>query len=124
MNPARIVNIGFGLLSLLFGLVLRQVVLVVWDYFRLPIRDDFAFGIPEVIALVGGVALFFGLRAYKKAVDFSNEAVLELSKVTWPDKKETVFSAAIIIVLVGIASLILTGFDFVWGTLTQRILTF
>ncbi len=53
-----------------------------------------------------------------------HEVVLELSKVTWPLPRETVTSAAVVVVMVAIASAILSLFDSLWGTLTQKLLTF
>ncbi|PIR20484.1 MAG: preprotein translocase subunit SecE [Deltaproteobacteria bacterium CG11_big_fil_rev_8_21_14_0_20_47_16] len=51
-----------------------------------------------------------------------NEVAQELSKVTWPPRKETVVSAGVIAVLVGIVSLILVGFDTLWQKLVGLIL--
>jgi preprotein translocase SecE subunit len=52
---------------------------------------------------------------------FMNEVTLELSKVTWPPRKESMMSAGVIAVLVGIVSLILVGFDTVWQRLVGLV---
>ncbi|OGQ06854.1 MAG: preprotein translocase subunit SecE [Deltaproteobacteria bacterium RIFCSPLOWO2_12_FULL_40_28] len=54
---------------------------------------------------------------------FVNDVVVELGKVTWPQRKETVLSAVVVIVMVGIASVFLFTFDTLWGSLVQVLLS-
>lgn len=121
MNPKRWINISFAVAAILLVLVFKQVLDAVWDSFRLPI-SNLPVEWPTIIGVGLGVLIFFGLQKSQKVVTFMNEVVLELSKVTWPVKKETLLSAVIVIIMVGIASVIMFAFDTVWGTLTQKFL--
>ena len=49
------------------------------------------------------------------------EIVVELSKVTWPTRKELSASTVVVIILSVIASIILGLFDFFWAWCTDLI---
>ena len=74
------------------------------------------------IAIGLGAVCFFGLLKWRTAVDYTNECVIELVKVTWPDREETTNSSMVVIV----ASLIFAGslalFDYVWSQVTEIFL--
>ena len=76
----------------------------------------------SLIAIGLGAVCFFGLLKWRTAVDFTNECVIELVKVTWPDREETTNSSMVVIV----ASLIFAGslalFDYVWSQVTEIFL--
>lgn len=103
--------------------LLRQMLTQVWDIFRLPTYSDWPIQLPALLALVLALLAFTLVRRNSKAMGFLNEVSQELAKVTWPQGKETVMSTGVIIVMVGVASVILFFFDFLWGTLTKSFLT-
>jgi len=86
----------------------------------------FLLGEPNDFLLIGasvvtsGVAAFF-LWRHKTVNTLAFEVVSELSKVTWPTRKE--LSAAIVAVIVVsiIVSIILGVFDLFWGWVTDLI---
>ena len=53
---------------------------------------------------------------------FLLEVVVELKKVTWPQKKETWSATFVVIVFVAIVSFILGAFDITWAYLIKKIL--
>lgn len=108
--------------ALALWLLLRQMLEQVWEIFRLPLFVDWPIQVPALGALVGAVAFFVLVKRNNKAMTFLDEVANELSKVTWPNGRETVMSTGVIIVMVGIASMILFGFDVLWGTLTKSFL--
>ncbi|MFZ5564447.1 MAG: preprotein translocase subunit SecE [Thermodesulfobacteriota bacterium] len=57
-----------------------------------------------------------------QAVQFLREVKIELKKVTWPSRKQTIGSTAVVLLLVIIVSLFLGGVDLVLGKLIQVIL--
>jgi preprotein translocase subunit SecE len=75
-----------------------------------------------VICGVLGLACFFVLAFSKKAVDFSDECVAELWKVTWPTQKETTASTVVVSVIVLVAALLFFLMDQVWSNLFSWIL--
>ena len=117
-------DLGLGGVALASWLIFRQVFNAAWDFFRLPIQESLPIGIPEILAFVSAVAVFVILRRQAKVQEFGMEVLSELSKVTWPTRKETVISTGVIMVMVGIASVLLFFFDTAWGTLTKSFLEF
>ncbi len=57
-----------------------------------------------------------------KAVQFLREVKVELKKVTWPSRRQTIGSTAVVLVLVIIVSLFLGITDFILGKLVQMVL--
>ena len=115
---------GIGGISLAFWLILRQILNSTWEFFRLPIPAGLPVGIPEILAFLIAAAAFIILKRHPKVNEFGLEVISELSKVTWPTRKETALSTGVIIIMVGIASVLLFLFDTIWGTLTKSFLEF
>jgi preprotein translocase subunit SecE len=71
----------------------------------------------------GSAALALGVYLWRhpKVNSLVVEIVVELSKVTWPNRKELSASTVVVIVLSIIASIILGLFDFFWSWATDLI---
>ena len=117
VNSALLIGAGA------FYLFAHQLVAAIWDLARLPVPEDWPFEPSHLIgfAMAAGVALW--ARSNSRANGFFNEVVLELSKVTWPNRKESVGSAGVVVVLVGIAALLLFVIDYIWGVTIRGILS-
>jgi preprotein translocase subunit SecE len=125
LNPnKKWLDFGIGGVAIALGFVLWQVFNSLWEVFHLPIQESWPVDYPQILGGVAAIAIFIILRRQPKVHEFGLEVISELSKVTWPTRKETTISTGVIIVMVGIASLILFGFDTVWGTLTKTFLEF
>lgn len=122
MNTQRWVTGSLVVLALVAFLALRQIFGLIWDVFQLPLYDDLVVALPDILALLGAAAIFFVLLKNDSVNTFLKEVVLELSKVTWPAQRETLISAVVVIVMVGLASLLFFSFDVLWGSLTQRLI--
>jgi preprotein translocase subunit SecE len=116
INTQRIVNVGFGGLAIVLGIFVRQIADLVWGITRLPMPQSLPFAPADAIGFAVAAITFFVLRRHQKANMFTNEVVVELSKVTWPPKKETLLSTVVVSVMVGICAVILFAFDTLWGT--------
>ncbi len=76
------------------------------------------------IALGAGlIAMISAVIAYRasKVHTFVTEVCVELSKVTWPTRKETWSQTIIVIIVSIIAAAILGVFDAVWSQITDMI---
>jgi preprotein translocase subunit SecE len=60
-------------------------------------------------------------NAYTRAVQFLREVKIELKKVTWPTRKQTLGSTAVVIVLVMIISVFLGLVDVSLGNLVRAV---
>lgn len=116
------IDLGLVLTGLSLWFLLRQMLEQVWEIFRLPIYSDWPIQLPALMALLGAVSSFILVRRNRKIMTFLEEVANELSKVTWPNGKETIASTGVIIIMVGIAAVILFAFDTLWGTLTRSFL--
>ncbi|OGP67143.1 MAG: preprotein translocase subunit SecE [Deltaproteobacteria bacterium RBG_16_44_11] len=59
---------------------------------------------------------------FQKIIQFLNGAKVELKKVTWPDKKQTLASTAVVIIIVFIVAIYLGIVDYVLAKLVKWIL--
>jgi len=125
VNPhKRILDFSLLGLSILAWWFIREFLLTVWDFFRLPIQENWPVGVPDLLAFVIGIATFIVLKRQKKVNEFGLEVINEFSKVTWPARKETALSTVVIVIMVAIASVILFFFDVMWGTFTRSLMEF
>ena len=80
-----------------------------------------------LIFVIGGVA-GFGVAIYMwrhpKVNRLAIEVVTELSKVTWPTRKELSASTVVVIVVSVVASIILGVFDLIWSNRSELVLKF
>lgn len=119
----KYIDLGLLLAAVAVGFLLQQFLLQLWDLFHLPLMENLPVSLPSLLAGLIALGLFLFFRSNAKSYNFLGEVATELAKVTWPSRQETVASTGVIIVMVGIASLIMFGFDALWGTLTARLLT-
>ncbi|MFK7873396.1 MAG: preprotein translocase subunit SecE [Oligoflexales bacterium] len=94
------------------------------DYFRLAERYDSWFPVakPVICALLGVFAFWvMGRDPDRKAYHVS--AIAEARKVTWPTAEATQKMTWIVAVVVGVFSIILGAFDFVWSLVLRAIIS-
>lgn len=93
-----------------------KLILLGWQQFDEP---------NEVVATVAsaaiGLGVAFGLYRHEKSHRLVVDVVAELSKVTWPSRKETYASTIVVIVTSIIAAAIVGSFDFVWSAITDLL---
>lgn len=123
MYNTRYITISFLAAALVVGLVARSasVDVLLW----VGSADTMVAGtlpLSSVIGLVGGTVTFFGALRWRTAVNYTDEVIGELVKVTWPSREETTNNSMVVIV----ASLIFAGslalFDYVWAQITEIFL--
>lgn len=121
VNYQRWINISYLVVSALLWLVFRHLAEVVWDLARLPMSQDAVIAPTDWVALGLATVVFVTLLRNRRLNEFMGEVAQELVKVTWPPRKESVMSAGVIAVLVGVVSLLLVGFDTLWQKLIGLI---
>ena len=122
MQTQKWVNLGLLLSGGIIFLFLSKLTIAVWDLTRLPISEEWPVEPPYLIGFAVAAGIAFWVRRNDRANNFLNEVGLELSRVTWPGRKETVASAGVVVVLIGIAALILFLIDTLWGTMIRGVL--
>lgn len=77
---------------------------------------------PELIALVVVFFLYVFSRRSKKIQSFLEDVFGEFAKVTWSTRKEVIASTGVVVIMLAIATVILSLFDILWGTLMGKFL--
>ena len=116
----KIVSFSFLLCGVVAGLLFREIGQVVWLKFHLP-EPQWLLAPYELIAIALGLITFFVLWKNRASATFTHEVVEELEKVNWPKRQETVVSAGVVSVLLGICALVFFLCDALWGTLLNLL---
>ena len=116
MGNNKWVHLLFASAGLLIAFVVVQATEWIWGFFAKP---------KDLIVLPLGLGLSAALtyRSWRNERTFSKaqEIVMELSKVTWPARKETSAATVVVIITVIIFSAILGLFDMLWSWATGII---
>lgn len=115
-NIQKWVSLSLLAVGITAWLLLRQIGELVLGFLSWRLQGEWIVPPQDWIGIVGGVALFVVLRRSGKVTEYITEVINELSKVVWPQRKETVVSTGVVVVMVTIASFILLAFDTLWGT--------
>jgi len=91
----------------------------VYEIRRLP---GHKFGV-EVVPALAALVVFVVLLRHPKVNAFLDEVVIELKKVTWPIRSDVVKSTWVVLVCIFFISLILAGFDVMWGKVIGYLLS-
>ncbi|MFH1654881.1 MAG: preprotein translocase subunit SecE [Pseudomonadota bacterium] len=111
-----LIYLGCGVLV---WLLLREMFASIFVWLEIGFGADWLVPIYDVIGVFGGLVVFIVFILNQKINDFVNEVLSELGKVVWPNRKETVLSTGVVSVLVGICSIILLGYDALWGFMVK-----
>jgi preprotein translocase subunit SecE len=123
MGLAKYVHVMYFVGTVVVGWLFVKITETVWTALNLTFT-----AVPPPSNLVevvmgGGGALALGIYLWRhpKVNSLVVEIVVELSKVSWPTRKELSASTVVVIVLSIIASIILGLFDFFWSWCTDFI---
>ena len=112
----RWVQLGYVVTAMLLVWLYQNVISAVWYIYADP---------NDSLVTLGAVVLGFATTVvlYKHAAlnQLSHEVADELSKVTWPTRRETNSHTVVVIITSLIASVFLAFFDTLWGKLTDLI---
>lgn len=75
-----------------------------------------------VLAAMAGAATFAILHKHERAAAFTNSAVDELRKVTWPSRDDTTAQTTVVITAALGFGLLMFLYDFGWANLTKVVL--
>ena len=112
----RYVHFGFFAAWFILTYVLIKIVDSIWNL-ALSSNDLIETGIAVVLA--AGATLY--AWRHPRVNNLAKEIATELSKVTWPTRKETSAFTVTVIVTTIIASVVLALFDMFWAALTGLV---
>ena len=76
----------------------------------------------KVIGAASAVLTVFALLKNVRAVQYTNEVIGELVKVTWPTREETTNNSIVVVLVTIIFSGSLAIYDYVWAQVTEKFL--
>jgi preprotein translocase SecE subunit len=123
MNNYRYVMFVVVLGALAAGAVVDAGAVSAFAQFAVP--DTKVAGLVPVTTLMSVAAAgltFGGLIRSKRALQFVDEVVHELARVTWPSREETTRSTTVVISTALFVASLLAVYDFVWKKLADVIL--
>jgi preprotein translocase subunit SecE len=112
----RWVQLTFVAIALLLVWLLDHVISGVWYFFADP--DESVVTLASVLI---GVFTAAALYRHRPSYTLTHEVVDELSKVTWPTRKETSSSTVTVVIVSLIAAFVLFMFDTVWSSVTDLV---
>jgi preprotein translocase SecE subunit len=120
LSNARYIYLTFLLAGACAGLAFRSGAVAI--LLSMGAADTVVGGIlplSTIIGLFGAVLTFFVMLKLPLVVQYTDECISELVKVTWPDREETTNNSMVVIVATLIFSGSLAAFDFVWAKVTD-----
>lgn len=112
----RWVQLGFMAAAILFVWLFDHLITAIWYIFADP-NEAVATGLAVIAGIVAAGAAYSNKSAYGLVHGVSEE----LTKVTWPTRKETSSSTMVVVVTSIVAALMLFLFDSVWSAVTDLV---
>jgi len=111
----KVVNISYLALAALVAFLTLMAMMKISNSYDLESRVKSIEYVIRGLSLAIGAGVFFGLYSNSKTNNFMNEVAVELlTKVTWPEPRETMLATVVVIVTVVLAGLLLAFFDWIF----------
>jgi preprotein translocase SecE subunit len=120
-NSKQIIFIMLAI-AWLIAVSIRGLIIPVLARFEIGDPQLFGLNATSIGAIVLGVVAFLILNRHSKIVNFTDEVIVELNKVTWPEKDDTVRSTFVVIGLTLFIAAALASYDYAWAEVTQLVL--
>lgn len=119
---SKIITLSFAISGAIAGMTLHLLIKSFSAAFgvvaRFAATDVVRHGLPVVF----GLAVFAVLQFTPKIVSWADEVTVEIRKVVWPSRKDTISMTIVVLIMVGISSLLIAGFDVGSGVLLKWVL--
>ena len=118
------VKICYAVLGLIVAYVCSKALGSLSDFFRLAERYDAWFPIAKpLVCAAFGILVFYWIGRDEERRAYHVSAIAETRKVTWPTPEATQKMTWIVAIVVGVFSIILGAFDFVWSLVLRSIIS-
>lgn len=119
----KIITISFMVTGILLGIVAFILVdslaaVATGGFGRFLGQDMVRHGLPVGLGIVTFVALQFN----KRVLEWATEVVIELRKIVWPSRRDTMAMTIMVCIMLVISGLILGAFDVISGSLIDWLL--
>lgn len=122
-NNSKIMTVSFVAVAFIVGIVVSVLLDTLQGVsgaiVRLNSIEAFRHGLP----VASGILTFLLLQFNPKVRTWADECIIEVKKVVWPSRKDTVAMTTVVCVMLLIAGVILGVFDVVAGNVISLILS-
>jgi preprotein translocase SecE subunit len=123
MQHQRYVVLVFVACAVVAGLSCEAATTSAFEQFGLvDTRFLGAVNLTSVISVLLAAGTFFGLLRYPAAVTYTDEAVDELTKVTWPSREETIRAATTVVFTTLFVAALIGVYDLIWKNVADLFL--
>jgi len=113
----------FVAMAVLLGLAVSSASVSLFERFSIAdVRMGGVVNLTTLVSLGSSVVLFVGLIRNSQAVQYFDEVVDELHKVTWPTREETLRGATTVVFTTLFVALLIGGYDYVWKSVANLVL--
>ncbi|MDP2599889.1 MAG: preprotein translocase subunit SecE [Deltaproteobacteria bacterium] len=120
-NLKKWVNLSFLFCGIVTWIFLREIFEVVFSAVGF-VQPGWLLAPSDIAGVAAGLAVFVFFVKWPRANGYLESVLVELSKVTWPARKETIISTGVVAVLAAIATVCVLFFDTVWAWIARSIL--
>ncbi len=123
MRNQKYIIMTFLVAGVLIGFTLRGLAVPILA--QLEMGDPQVFGLINATSLAGivsGVLTFLILNRHPLVVRYTNDVIIELRRVTWPDREETIRSTTVVIATTLFVAVMLGIYDYAWAEITSALL--
>jgi preprotein translocase subunit SecE len=112
----RWVQVAFMVFGLILFWLLDKIAIAVWQIFAEPNPNVASLG-----SAIVAVATSFALYRNERVNQVTHDVIGELTKVTWPSRRETQAATIVVIIASIIAAVVVGALDATWSALTDLI---
>lgn len=116
LGVERWVQLAYMVAALTLVWLYDHLIYAVWYLFTDPNES-----VVTLCSVVAGIVTSLVLYRHKPTYTLTHDIAEELSKVTWPTRKETSSSTVVVVVASIIAAFVLFLFDTVWAAVTDLV---
>jgi len=121
----RYVVFGYMVAALIIFWLLGKIIPIAWGKIsELGNFEEPNDTITTIVAAVAGIAVAYYLYKRESTRKLAQEVASELSKVTWPTRKETSSATVVVLVTSLIAAVYLFFWDTIWSAFTDFVYQF
>jgi len=119
----KVLVVSYVLIASLIGYLLLSAMMKISNIYDIESKIKSIEIIIRLASVVVGAVIFIVLYKHPKVNSFSTEVASELiTKVSWPEKKETLVSTGVVLITVLIAGFMLGFLDWLWVMIIKALI--
>ena len=122
MDNRKIILSSYAVSAFLIWFLTRSAITALRLEFYTIRRIQGILWIQEGAPLALGVITFLALFLNGRTTALLDEVVVELKKVSWPNRDDVVKSTTVVVICIIVASLVIASYDLLWGKVIGALL--